>query len=116
MRNAAAFLLLVLATSLAASPLHAQLISPGKLSAAHAELEGMRQCTQCHELGQRGASAQRCLGCHTRAPDRSRTVCPVNPKTGCVGCHMPSDSKSMSHVTFVDHRIRVLPRTGEGRR
>jgi len=26
-------------------------ISPGDLTTAHAELEGIRNCTQCHDLG-----------------------------------------------------------------
>lgn len=43
----------------------AQLISPGKLSAPHAQLEGIRNCTQCHELRKKGASQALCLGCHT---------------------------------------------------
>lgn len=42
----------------------AQLISPGKLSAAHAQLDGISHCTQCHEPGHRGPSAERCLACH----------------------------------------------------
>jgi hypothetical protein len=45
-------------------PLRAQLISPGKLSQPHAELDGVRQCTACHELRKRGVSAPRCLQCH----------------------------------------------------
>jgi hypothetical protein len=42
----------------------AQLLSPGKLSRAHASVEGVRKCTECHELGQRGSSNARCLSCH----------------------------------------------------
>ncbi|HSL70013.1 MAG TPA: hypothetical protein VK864_07200 [Longimicrobiales bacterium] len=42
----------------------AQLISPGKLSAAHSSVEGLRKCTECHELGQRGTSNARCQSCH----------------------------------------------------
>lgn len=42
----------------------AQLISPGRLSAAHADLEGIRNCTSCHALGNQGVDAARCLGCH----------------------------------------------------
>jgi hypothetical protein len=42
----------------------AQLISPGKLSKAHASVEGLTRCTECHELGKRGADDTRCLKCH----------------------------------------------------
>lgn len=52
----------VIASSATAA--HAQLISPGKLSEAHADLEGIRNCTQCHRLGTRGVDRQLCLDCH----------------------------------------------------
>ena len=42
----------------------AQIISPGRLSEAHAELEGMGNCTQCHQLRTPGADPDRCLQCH----------------------------------------------------
>ena len=42
----------------------AQLISPGKLARPHAQLEGLEHCTECHELGKRGADDARCLKCH----------------------------------------------------
>jgi hypothetical protein len=42
----------------------AQLISPGKLSKAHKELDGMGNCTQCHQLRTPGADRNRCLQCH----------------------------------------------------
>ena len=43
--------------------LYAQL-SPGDLAEAHSDLEGLTNCTQCHELGE-GPSAKKCLACHT---------------------------------------------------
>ncbi len=33
----------------AARPARGQLISPGELSEAHSELEGLRSCTSCHQ-------------------------------------------------------------------
>ena len=39
-------------------------ISPGKLTDAHAHLEGMGNCTQCHDLGNK-VPDQKCLACHT---------------------------------------------------
>ncbi len=38
-------------------------ISPGDLSEAHKELEGMSNCTQCHELGEKVLNSK-CLECH----------------------------------------------------
>ncbi len=42
----------------------AQLLSPGKLSQAHSSLEGIRQCTSCHQIGKRGVADTKCLECH----------------------------------------------------
>jgi len=38
-------------------------LSPGPLSRPHADLEGLRRCGECHELGNREVQ-QRCLACH----------------------------------------------------
>ena len=38
-------------------------ISPGPLSLAHAELEGMTSCLKCHGIGENVAD-DRCLECH----------------------------------------------------
>jgi len=54
----------------AARPVQAQLISPGELSEAHSELEGIRSCTSCHQLRSQGIEAGLCLDCHV--PLRSR--------------------------------------------
>ena len=48
----------------------AQLISPGKLARAHQDLEGIRNCTSCHSLGNKGIDNTLCLDCHT--PLKSR--------------------------------------------
>ena len=78
------------------------------------ESSGKLTCSTCHNPHQ-NASRQRtfyeakCLTCHSGAPrSGGKTVCPKGRTTGCVGCHMPADSQSMLHVTFVDHRIRVV--------
>jgi hypothetical protein len=56
--------LAILVALVVAHPLAAQLISPGKLSRAHANLEGLRNCTLCHELRRSGISPALCLDCH----------------------------------------------------
>lgn len=38
-------------------------LSPGDLTNAHAEFEGISNCTQCHELGNKVTNAK-CLDCH----------------------------------------------------
>ena len=38
-------------------------ISPGELTTAHADLEGLSNCTKCHELGEKVLNSK-CLDCH----------------------------------------------------
>jgi len=55
-----------------AVPARAQLgalISPGRLSKAHADLEGISRCSACHERGER-VTAAKCLTCHKPVADR----------------------------------------------
>ena len=49
--------------SIAAALLLADLLSPGPLSKAHQDLEGIKNCTKCHEAGEQ-VSDKRCLDCH----------------------------------------------------
>jgi len=69
---------------------HAQLFSPGRLAAAHSELEGLRGCTSCHQLGKSGVSAERCLACHealkVRIEAGSGYHATVTPDD-CATCH-----------------------------
>lgn len=44
-------------------------LSPGDLASAHEALEGITNCTKCHELGE-GPSADKCLACHTVVKQR----------------------------------------------
>lgn len=64
--------LFLLAALVPVRPAAAQLISPGKLTAAHADLEGVTNCTSCHALGQRGIAPAKCLDCHTPLQARIR--------------------------------------------
>ncbi|MDH5759463.1 MAG: cytochrome c3 family protein [Gemmatimonadota bacterium] len=67
-----------------------QIISPGKLSGAHAEWDGIRSCTRCHELRKPGVSNTLCLECHT--PLRTRIAArrgyhATVADQGCAECH-----------------------------
>ncbi len=42
----------------------ADLLSPGPLSKAHSNLEGLNNCTRCHTEGEQ-VSADKCLSCHS---------------------------------------------------
>ncbi len=90
-----------LAISLARSVLHAQ-ISPGELSGAHANLEGMEHCTACHALA-KAVSSDKCLQCHTEIQTR------IGARTGlhalyqgrqCVECHKEHHGRNFPLVKF----------------
>ncbi|MDA3853444.1 MAG: cytochrome c3 family protein [Bacteroidales bacterium] len=66
-------------------------ISPGDLSAPHAHLEGVANCTQCHVLGE-SVTNEKCLACHTEVDNRMKAnkgyhvSADVKGKR-CVECH-----------------------------
>lgn len=67
-----------------------QLLSPGRLAAVHAELEGLRNCTACHQLGKAGVSAERCLTCHVEIDVRveaGRGYHATVSRESCAECH-----------------------------
>lgn len=66
----AAIVLFLFFSFIPATMAYAQLLSPGKLSRAHHNLEGLTHCTDCHILGKRGISDQLCLNCHTAIKKR----------------------------------------------
>ena len=79
-------------------------ISPGDLSAAHAELEGMSNCTLCHDLGDK-VSDRKCLECHTEIQSL------INKKSGyhaessvkakdCFECHSDHHGRKFDMVRF----------------
>jgi hypothetical protein len=72
-----------------AGPAAAQILSPGKLSRPHAELEGIRQCTACHQLGTPGVSAALCLECHAPLAERVRAEKGYHAQveSDCATCH-----------------------------
>lgn len=117
----------VLAWLAAAGVAHAQLgalISPGRLSRPHAELEGISQCQSCHERGQR-VTAQKCLTCHEPVATRITRQFGVHAavKGDCVACHVehagvegelrPFDTRRFDHTTVtgfpLDGRHAGLP-------
>lgn len=90
-----------LITLLMASLASAQL-SPGDLVKAHAHLEGIRNCTQCHNLMDK-VSEDKCLDCHKELKQRidqnqgfhvSREV-----KTqSCISCHSDHHGRNFDIV------------------
>ena len=65
------------------------LVSPGRLSRAHASLEGIGNCLQCHSAG-RGIAPEKCLTCHKPVAERIAQHKGIhrNAANGCVTCHV----------------------------
>jgi hypothetical protein len=64
------------------------LVSPGPLSKAHSQLEGMANCQKCHAPGRALASAK-CLACHKPIAERIAGQRGVHRDVpgNCEGCH-----------------------------
>jgi len=74
----------------------AQLLSPGKLAQAHAKLEGVSNCTQCHTAGKQ-ITASRCLDCHEDLAARLREQAGYHARVqgDCIDCH--SDHRGLDY-------------------
>ncbi|MGH9581620.1 MAG: tetratricopeptide repeat protein [Bryobacteraceae bacterium] len=73
---------------------------------------GRLACTTCHnphrDAGPKNpAAVAACLSCHSASAEPHAAICPVNRRTGCIGCHMPAVKLGRLHL--VDHLIRVHP-------
>lgn len=65
--------------------------SPGDLTHSHANLEGMNNCTQCHDLGKK-INGEKCLGCHALIRTRTEQKKGFHGSSGvrnkeCIQCH-----------------------------
>jgi hypothetical protein len=93
--------------------------SPGELSRAHRQLEGMNNCLQCHETGKE-ISGKKCLTCHTEiknALERKRGYHFNVSSQACVACHkehlgVDAPTTVFDRNTF-DHARTGFVRTGK---
>lgn len=113
------FVCLLLINMLLVWPAQAQLISPGELSRAHANLEGIANCSSCHQLGQVGINNDNCLSCHTPLSERLEnnlgfhaTVADQN----CGDCHKDHFGADFDILRFepetFDHEQTAYPLVG----
>jgi hypothetical protein len=110
--------ILVLLLTMAMQSARAQ-ISPGKLSKAHQDLEGVTNCSQCHESGSE-ISGSKCLTCHAEIKmqiDVKRGFHFENSRGSCITCHkehLGRDSKiTRFEETQFDHAKSGFPLTGK---
>ena len=75
---------------------------------------GEMTCTDCHDphrdaplLVLTAKSEKTCLRCHSATVTNHAGLCPVNRITGCIGCHMPDQTRGA--FIMADHWIRVPP-------
>ena len=71
-------------------------------------------CTNCHDPHRDAPrpvlvarSEKTCLRCHSATVTNHAGLCPVNRITGCVGCHMPNETRGA--FVIAEHWIRVHP-------
>ena len=79
-------------------------ISPGKLTNAHAHLEGLANCTQCHDLGNQVPN-QKCLDCHNEidrliSANRGFHSSADVAKMECIDCHSEHHGRKFEMVRF----------------
>ncbi len=79
-------------------------ISPGDLSNSHKDIEGMSNCTQCHELGEKVLNSK-CLDCHkdiqtlinqNRGFHANSTIL----KKDCFECHSDHHGRKFDMIRF----------------
>jgi len=67
----------------------AQWVSPGKLSKSHQALEGLNNCTLCHNIGEK-ITSEKCLACHSKVKlelDEQRGYHYLYRDRTCTECH-----------------------------
>ena len=79
-------------------------ISPGDLTDSHANLEGMSNCTQCHDIGRKVTNAK-CLECHTEIQSRldqnkGYHVSPEVINKDCFLCHSEHHGRKFEMIRF----------------
>jgi hypothetical protein len=103
LRKATLEAFLVLAVLLRACFLWGQ-ISPGELSRSHAALEGMFNCTKCHDIGAK-ISDNKCLSCHQDIQNLinwNRGFHASQDARGkqCANCHSDHHGRNFDMVRF----------------
>jgi len=82
-------------------------ISPGELSQPHAQLEGVKNCTQCHSVGKQVTTAK-CLACHKEiqanmtAKKGYHASAEVRAKA-CASCHNDHHGRNFKMIKFDKH-------------
>ncbi len=95
--------ILLVSFILASSDAFAQL-SPGKLSKAHSDLEGVEHCSQCHDF-QEKLSSDKCLTCHKTLGERIKGSKGLHSRpeySQCQTCHIEHQGRDFQLVYWKD--------------
>jgi len=79
-------------------------LSPGDLNTVHADLEGLKNCSKCHETGNQ-ISGQNCLDCHKELKKRIDAKKGLHASDGyqqCTNCHVEHLGKDSQLVWWKD--------------
>jgi hypothetical protein len=84
--------------------------SPGELASAHAHLEGLDNCTQCHELGKK-IDGNKCMDCHNLIRARVNAGRGFHASSSvrgkeCVTCHIDHKGRDFDMVKWEGGRDR----------
>lgn len=87
----------------------AQLFSPGKLARPHAFLEGLSNCTECHQAGDE-LKDELCLDCHEEIAARVRAAEGYHGRLApaeraCVNCHLDHQGLDYDLVGLDERRF-----------
>ncbi len=79
-------------------------ISPGDLTSAHAKLEGMSNCTECHVIGEKVSNAK-CLDCHKEIKSLINKNEGYHASAGvvkkdCFACHSEHHGRKFDMIHF----------------
>jgi nitrate/TMAO reductase-like tetraheme cytochrome c subunit len=111
--------LVMMCTVVCMAQIAAAQISPGELSAPHASLEGIGNCTQCHSIGKEISNGN-CLNCHTEIKSRMSAKKGFHASVGakeCVECHKEHHGRKFTIIRFdrtaFDHTLAGYPLDGK---
>jgi hypothetical protein len=85
----------------AAGAAEAQVLSPGPLHAAHADIDGDENCGKCHASGKKVDDA-RCLSCHSELDRR------IKASAGLHGASYKGQECSRCHIEHLGRKSRLV--------
>ncbi len=101
------------------APEAAAQVSPGPLSSPHRHLEGIANCTRCHEIGH-GVGASRCLQCHEPLKHRIDAGKGYHPRAlrqsggKCATCHHEHVARDFPLIDWPNRNREAFPHEQTG--